>query len=54
VEPDMAASMSKLISAYQKHFPTKEVMFFYNITDGDPYTVGCWINEKTTARSAKQ
>ncbi len=53
VEPEMAESMNKLISAYQKHFPTKEVMFFYNINDGDPYTVGCWINEKTTARSAK-
>jgi len=53
VEPDMAESMNKLISTYQKHFPTKEVMFFYNISDGDPYTVGCWIKEKTTARSAK-
>ena len=53
VDPEMTEAMNKRISAYQKHFPTKEVMFFYNINDGDPYTVGCWINEKTTARSTK-
>ncbi len=53
VEPDLAETMNKRIAAYSKHFPTKEVMFFYNISDGDPYTVGCWINEKTTARAAK-
>ena len=53
VDADMAASMNKLIAAYQKHFPTKEVLFFYNLSEGDPYTVGCWINEKTTARAAK-
>ncbi len=52
-DPDMAVEMNKRISAYQKHFPTKEVLFFYNINEGDPYTVGCWINEKTTARAAK-
>ncbi len=53
VDPDMASSMNKLIKTYQQHFPTKEVMFFYNINEGDPYTVGCWINEKTKARAAK-
>jgi tetratricopeptide (TPR) repeat protein len=53
VDPEMSAEMNKRIAAYQKHFPSKEVMFFYNINEGDPYTVGCWINEKTTASAAK-
>ncbi len=54
VDPEMAEAMNKRIKVYQKYFPTKEIMFFYNINDGDPYTVGCWINEKTTARSLKK
>jgi tetratricopeptide (TPR) repeat protein len=53
VEPDMAEAMNKRIAAYSKHFPTKEVLFFYNINEGDSYTVGCWINAKTTVRAAK-
>ncbi len=53
VEPDLAEAMNKRIAAYSKHFPTKEVMFFYGLEEGTPYTVGCWINEKTKARAAK-
>ncbi len=52
-DPEMAEAMNKRIAAYSKHFPSKEILFFYGIEEGSPYTVGCWINEKTKARAAK-
>jgi len=53
VEPALAEAMNTRINAYRHHFPSKEVMFFYNVSEGDDYTVPCWINEKTKARAAK-
>lgn len=53
VEPDLAESMNKRISSYQKYFPTTELLFFYNLTEGDEYKVECWINETTKIRAAK-
>jgi tetratricopeptide (TPR) repeat protein len=53
VEPNIATSMNKRISSYQKYFPTTELLFFYNLHEGDEYTVECWINEITTVRAAK-
>ncbi|MDG2080511.1 MAG: hypothetical protein P8J47_01865 [Bacteroidales bacterium] len=53
VEPSIATAMNKRISSYQKYFPTTELLFFYNLHEGDEYTVECWINEKTTVRAAK-
>lgn len=41
---------NKLILSYSNYFPNKEDSFFQNITEGAKYTIGCWINETTTAR----
>lgn len=41
------------INIYSKQFPTSETIFFYDLADGDPYTVGCWINERTKVRALK-
>lgn len=53
VEPDLAESMNKRISSYEKYFPSTELLFFHNLTEGDEYKVECWINENTTVRAAK-
>jgi tetratricopeptide repeat protein len=53
IEPDMAESMNKRVSSYQKYFPATELLFFHNLNEGDNYTVECWINEVTTVRAAK-
>ncbi len=51
--PDVAELANKRIALYSKHFPHAETIFFYDLKVGDPYTVECWINEKTTVRAAK-
>ncbi|OQX80227.1 MAG: hypothetical protein B6D64_03510 [Bacteroidetes bacterium 4484_276] len=52
-DEDVAEIANKRIEIYSKHFPNAETIFFYDLAPGDPYTVGCWINEKTTVRVAK-
>ncbi len=53
VDPELADAMNKRIRSYEAHFPPTEVLFFYDLKEGDEYTVSCWIGEKTTIRSAK-
>lgn len=40
------------ISKLMQSFPTKEQAFYQDppVKEGDPYTVGCWINVTTTVR----
>ncbi len=51
-DPELTEAMNKRIAIYKAHFPTTETLFFYNLKNGDEYTVPCWINEKTTVRSS--
>lgn len=53
VDPSQAENAGNKIASYSKYFPGKESCFFYNITEGSSYTVGCWINENTTVRFSK-
>jgi tetratricopeptide (TPR) repeat protein len=53
VDEDVVDIANKRIEIYSKQFPLTETLFFYNLNEGDPYTVGCWINENTTVRAAK-
>lgn len=41
---------NQLISAYSSKFPNSEEGFMREINEGDAVTIGCWINETTTAR----
>jgi len=51
IDPSVAGKADELINSHVKHFPLKQDIFFNpEVEEGDPYTVGCWINEKTTAR----
>ena len=51
VDPELAADANRFIEAYKPHFPDNETIFFHNYKQGGSYTVGCWINEKTTVRA---
>ncbi len=53
VDPAVAEIADKRIAAYSIYFPSKETIFFYTLKEGDPYTVGCWINEETRVRPAR-
>lgn len=49
-DPSLADEINPMISKYTAKFPTKEDAFFYGVTEGQKYTVNCWIGETTTAR----
>lgn len=51
-DPNTSAEASQLIKTYQQYMPKKEDIFQRNIKAGSPFTVKCWINEKTTVRTA--
>ncbi len=51
VDPELTEDANKFIEAYKPHFPDNETIFFQGYKEGDSYTVGCWINERTTVRA---
>ncbi len=51
VDPNLAADCDKLIELYSGYFPEQKDIFFQDLNPGASYTVGCWINEKTTIRA---
>lgn len=50
IDPMVEETANKLILTYSAYFPPKEDAFFLNISEGDSYSLGCWINETTRAR----
>lgn len=50
-DPGVSDKAKTLISRYSDHFPLKEETFFRGYVDGQEYTIGCWINEKTVVRT---
>lgn len=52
-DPDLTDAANKKISIYSAYFPQGELLFFYDLKEGDTYKVECWINETTTIRAAK-
>ena len=52
LDEDTKLRASKSINTYSKYFPTKETCFFNGVESGKPYTLGCWINKATTARTS--
>ena len=51
VDSTVTEKANERIATYSMYFPDVETTFFYSLEEGDPYTVGSWINEKTTVRS---
>ncbi|MCK5464620.1 MAG: tetratricopeptide repeat protein [Bacteroidales bacterium] len=51
VDPECGSEANELIAKYKAYFPNVEDAFFYGHEAGKEYTVGCWINERTTVRT---
>lgn len=54
VDPSLAGDCDKLIDLYAQYFPAQSEIFFQDLQPGASYTVGCWINERTTIRARQQ
>lgn len=51
VDPESAEDANKLINIYRGHLPSTEDIFMHpDLEKGKPFTVGGWINERTTIR----
>ncbi|MCD6347725.1 MAG: hypothetical protein J7L96_09925 [Bacteroidales bacterium] len=53
IDPQTADKANDLIATYSQFFPTSETMFFHGLKEGQKYTIGSWLNIKTTARAKK-
>lgn len=53
VDPSVAEEANSMIAKYSQYMPTITDLFDRGIDEGSSYTVGCWINETTTARGKK-
>jgi tetratricopeptide (TPR) repeat protein len=51
VDPSVENEANAKIATYSRYFPPHEDVFFFDLKEGQSYTVGCWINEVTTVRS---
>ncbi len=38
-------------NTYRQYFPDRELIFFHGYSEGESYTVQCWINRTTTIRA---
>lgn len=51
VDPESAEDANRLINIYRAHLPSTEDIFMHpDLEKGKPFTVGGWINERTTIR----
>ncbi len=50
IDPECADEAEKQINLYSQYIPDKETGFFHGVQEGENYTIGSWINEKTTVR----
>jgi len=53
IDPNLASQADERIATYSQYFPAAQTIFFYHLSEGDTYTVECWINETTKVRASK-
>jgi hypothetical protein len=53
IDPEVAAKANELIRKYERFMPDVGEIFQRGLKEGQPFKVGCWINETTTIRAAK-
>lgn len=51
ISDGMRTQVNKLLASYKGVWPTRNDIFFANITEGSSYKVECWINETVTVRA---
>lgn len=52
IDPSVAAEANKMIRQYSKFMPNKEDLFFRQLSVGQAFRVGCWIQENTSIRTS--
>jgi len=52
-DASVTEKVNDLISQYVARYPNTEETFFNGYTEGQSYTVGCWISQTTTVRTRK-
>jgi hypothetical protein len=50
IDPSVKKAANQLIGRYSGGFPNAEKAFMIGVTKGKRVSIGCWINESTTAR----
>ena len=53
VDSGVAGEANRLIREYSKYMPSVEDIFQRQLSEGQSFTVGCWIQETTTIRAAR-
>ncbi|MBQ2076507.1 MAG: hypothetical protein II471_03245, partial [Bacteroidales bacterium] len=53
IDSSLAPEANQLIAKYSEHFPSQQDAFWADLKEGQTVTIGCWINETTTARFIK-
>lgn len=53
IDSSIEDEANQKIATYSAYFPPVEDIFFFELQEGQAYTVGCWINETTTVRAVK-
>lgn len=53
VDQSVTERANEMINNYSRYFPNTEDAFFEGYTDGQTYTIKCWVGETTTIRTRK-
>lgn len=53
IDKEVEEKANGFIADYTRFFPNNEEVFFRSLQEGSEYTIGCWINEKTTVHIRK-
>lgn len=54
VDPNLTSAANKLIATYSRYMPNIEEIFQRGLKEGQSFEVGCWIQETTTIRAARE
>ncbi|MEG1910376.1 MAG: hypothetical protein RR190_05340, partial [Bacteroidales bacterium] len=51
VDPSVADQANQLINIYRSNFPSGDDLFYFGLSEGGSYRIGCWIGESTVIRA---
>lgn len=54
LDPSVTSEANHLIASYSRYMPSVEDIFQRQLTEGQSFFVGCWIQESTTIRAARE
>jgi hypothetical protein len=52
IDSSVAAEANKFINRYTQYMPSRGDIFQRNLTEGNTFRVGCWIQRNTVIRAA--